>query len=152
MLRNLIAPWIGKFPPGPFGLNIEIDKSTGVLLDLFGELESLLIAEPHRVEIRDENPAALQARQFVIAVPFLSPSQSHVEAVVDIRGARSVFEISNQGFVKDKRTYKQLTIVIQPLQVSSDPTEFLVFFWSSWIVFNEANKPAIRGLDLYSRG
>src|SRR5215467_6477596 len=139
MLRNLIAPWIGKFPPWSIWLNIEIDKSTRIPFDLFGELESLLIAERHRVEIRDDDPAALEARQFVIAVRFLAPSQSHVKAVVDIRGARSVFEIGDQGFVKDKRTYKQLAIVVQPLQVSSDPTEFLVLFWSSRIVFNEAN-------------
>jgi hypothetical protein len=49
------------------------------------------------------------------------------------------------------RPDKQLAIVIQPLQVSGDPTEFLILFWSSWIVFNEANKSAIWFLDLYSR-
>src|SRR5205823_4854607 len=46
---------------------------------------------------------------------------------------------------------KQLAIVVQPLQVSGDPSEFFVFLWSSWIIFNEANKPAVWFLDLYSR-
>src|SRR5262249_47974120 len=73
------------------------------------------------------------------------------EAVVDVLGARNAFEIGNQGLVKDERAYKQPTIVVQPLQVSGDSTEFVVLFWSSWIVFNEANKPAIWFLDLYSR-
>lgn len=62
-----------------------------------------------------------------------------------------VFEIGDQGFVKDERTHEQLAIIVQPLQKSGDPTEFLVLFWSLWIVFNEANKPAIWFLDLYSR-
>src|SRR5262249_42704525 len=69
---------------------------------------------------------------------------------VDIPGARRVFEIGDQGFVKDQRAYKQLTIIVQPLQVSGDPTEFLVLVWSSWIVFDKPNEPAIRFLDLYS--
>src|SRR5215813_9049009 len=87
----------------------------------------------------------------MVTVRLLSPAQSHIEAAVDIPGAGSVFEIGDQGFVKDERASKQLAIVVKPLQVSGDPTEFLIFFWSSWIVFNEANKPAIGFLDLYSR-
>src|SRR5208282_3774493 len=135
---------------GSVWLNIEIDKSTWVLLDLFIEFDALLVGQRHRVEIDHDDPAAFQPRQFIIAIRFLSPSQSHVEAAVDITGARSVFEVGDQGFVKDERAYKQLAIVVQPLQVSGDPTEFLVLFWSLRIVFNEANKPAIWCLDLYS--
>jgi hypothetical protein len=132
-------------------LNIQINKPTWVLFDLFIDLESLMVSEGHRIEIHHDDPATLQPRQFIIAVRFLSPSQSHVEAVVNIPGARSVFEIGDQGFVKDEGAYKQLPIVVQPLQVSGDPAEFLVLLWSSWVVFNEANKPAIWFLDLYSR-
>jgi hypothetical protein len=55
-----------------------------------------------------------------------------------ISPARSIFEIGDQGFVKDERAYKQLAMVIQTLQVTGDP-EFLVLFWSSRIVFNKAN-------------
>jgi hypothetical protein len=62
-----------------------------------------------------------------VPVRLLSPSQSHIEAVVDIPGARSPFEIGDQGFVKDERAYKQLAIVVQPLQVNGDPPEFFVF-------------------------
>ena len=36
--------------------------------------------------------------------------------------------------------------------MSGDPAEFFILFGSSWVVFNEADKPAVRFLDLDSRG
>src|SRR6516165_5685150 len=132
-------------------LDIQIDKSAGVFLDLFVELEALLVGQRHGVEIHDDDPAAFQACQFIVAVRFLSPSQAHVETVVDVLGARNAFEIGDQRLLKDKRTYKQLTMVVQPLQVGGDPAEFFVLLWSSRIVFNKADKPAIVFLNLYPR-
>src|SRR5262249_37871644 len=43
-------------------------------------------------------------------------------------------------------------MVVQPLQAGGDPAEFLVLLWSSRIVFNKANKPAVGFLDLYPGG
>ena len=51
------------------------------------------------------------------------------------------------GFFKDERAYKQLAIVVQPLQVSGDPAEFLILLWSSRIVFNKANSALFLALD-----
>ena len=41
-------------------LNIQIDKSAGVLLDLFVELEPLPVGQRHRIEIRYDDPAGLE--------------------------------------------------------------------------------------------
>src|SRR6516165_4927364 len=131
--------WCLRGPCAPLVLPCRSSRRTGAApaIDWLGE-------------ICHDDSAGLKPRQFIMAARFLSPSQSHVEAAVDIPGARRVFEIGNQGFVKDQRAYKQLTIIVQPLQVSGDPAEFLVLVWSSWIVFDKANKPPIQFLDLYS--
>src|SRR6516162_6880645 len=105
MLRNLIAPH-REISARSIWLNIQIDKSTRVLLDLLVELEALLVGQRHRIEIPHDDPIALQPPQLIVAVRFLSPSQSHIEAIVDIPGARSAFEIGDQGDVKDKRADK----------------------------------------------
>src|SRR6516162_10895360 len=87
MLRNLIAPH-REISARSIRLDIQIDKSTRVLLDLFVELESLLVGQRHRVEIPHDDPIALQPSQLIVAVRFLSPSQSHTEAAVNIPSAR----------------------------------------------------------------
>ena len=86
--------------------------------------------------------AAFQPRQLVMAVRFLPPSQSHVEAIVDILGARDVFEIGDQGFFEHECADEQLAIVVKPLQPGGDPTEFSVLVQAPRIIFNEVEEPA----------
>ena len=93
--------------------------------DLFVELEALLVGQCHRVEIHDDDPAALQACQFIVAVRFLSPSQAHVETVVDVLGARNAFEIGDQRFLKDEGAYEQLAMAPPTGQMDMGPAATL---------------------------
>ena len=68
-----------------------LEKHGGIDAAAFERLNGLL----RYVDGDYNDPATFQPRQFIIAIRFLSPPQSHIEAIVDIFGARNVLEIGD---------------------------------------------------------